>query len=68
MRAIIKCSATILALATVTPASANGCLKAHYMVHQGAAAGCIMAEAKKRAQMQRQKSERPISRNSEERL
>jgi len=47
MRAIIKCSAIILALAAITPASAKGCLKPHYMVHHGAAAGCIIGEAKK---------------------
>src|SRR5436305_14389003 len=43
MRAIIKCSAIILALAVVTPANAKGCLKGalvggvagHYTVHHG---------------------------------
>jgi hypothetical protein len=66
VRAINKCSAIILALATVTPASAKGCLKAHYTVHRGAAAGCIIAEVKKRAQMEREKSERPTPHNGEE--
>jgi len=51
MCAIIKCSAIILVLAAVTPSNAKGCLKAHFMVHRGAAAGCIIHEAKKRAQM-----------------
>ena len=68
MRAIIKCSAIILALAAITPVSAKGCLKPHYMVHHGAAAGCIIGEAKKRAQMEREKSERPTPHNGEERL
>ena len=68
MRAIIKCSAIILALAPITPASAELCLKPHYMVHHGAAAGCIIGEAKKRAQMEREKSERPTPHNGEERL
>jgi len=48
MRAIIKYSAIILVLAAVTPANAKGCLKAHYMVHRGAAAWCLTHEAKKR--------------------
>ena len=68
MRAIIKCSAIILVLAAVTPSNAKGCLKAHFMVHRGAAAGCIIHEAKKRAQMERVKSEHPTPRNGEERL
>jgi hypothetical protein len=80
MRAIIKYSAIILALA-VTPANAKGCLKGaliggvagHYTVHHGllgAAAGCIIGrhEAKKRAQMEREKREHPTPRNGEERL
>jgi hypothetical protein len=80
MRAIIKYSAIILALA-VTPANAKGCLKGaliggvagHYTGHHGllgAAAGCIIGrhEAKKRAQMEREKREHPTPRNGEERL
>jgi hypothetical protein len=68
MRAIIKCSPIILALAAITPADAKGCLKPHYMVHRGAAAGCIIGEAKKRAQVEREKNERSTQHNSEERL
>jgi hypothetical protein len=81
MRAIIKCSAIILALAVATQANANGCLKGalvggvagHYTVHHGllgAAAGCIIGrhEAKKRAQMEREKKEHPTSHDGEERL
>jgi hypothetical protein len=81
MRAIIKCSTIILALAAVTPANARGCLKGaliggvagHYTVHHGllgAAAGCIIGrhEAKKRAQMEREKREHPAAPNGEERL
>lgn len=81
MRPIIKCSAIILTLAAGTPANAKGCLKGavvggiagHYTVHHGllgAAAGCIIGrhEAKKRAQMEREKSEHPTPHNGEERL
>jgi hypothetical protein len=53
-------------LGSVAPANAKGCLKAHYAVHHGAAAGCIIGEAKKRAQMEREKSERPAAHNSED--
>jgi hypothetical protein len=67
MRAVIKCSAIILILAAVTPANANGCLKAHFMVHHGAAAGCMIHEAKKRAQMEREKTWHQIPHNGEER-
>jgi hypothetical protein len=81
MRAIIGCLAIILALAAVTPANAKGCLKGtvvggvagHYTVHHGllgAAAGCIIGrhEAKKRAQMEREKGEHPTPRDGEEHL
>jgi hypothetical protein len=81
MRAIIRCSAIIFALAAVTPANAKGCIKGaliggvagHYTVHHGllgAAAGCIIGrhEAKKRAQMEREKREHPSPHNGEERL
>jgi phosphatidylglycerophosphate synthase len=81
MRTIIKCSAIILTLAAVTPANAKGCLKGalvggvagHYTVHHGllgAATGCIIGrhEAKKRAQMEREKREHPIPGNGEEHL
>ena len=81
MRAIIKCSAIILALAAVTPADAKGCLKGaliggvagHYTVHHGllgAAAGCIIGhhEAKKRARMERERTEHPTPRDGEDRL
>jgi len=61
----LKCSAIILALATVTPASAKDCLKAHYTVHRGAAAGCILGYAKKRAQTEREKGEHPNPHNRE---
>jgi hypothetical protein len=81
MRAIIKCSTIILALAVVTPANAKGCFKGaliggvagHYTVHHGllgAAAGCIIGrhEAKKRAQMERERTEHPMPRDGEDRL
>jgi len=81
MRAIIGWLAIILALAAVTPANAKGCLKGavvggvagHYTVHHGllgAAAGCIIGrhEAKKRAQMEREKREHPTPRDGEEHL
>ncbi len=82
MRAIIKCSTIIiLALTVVTPANAKGCLKGaliggvagHYTVHHGllgAAAGCIIGrhEAKKRAQMDRERTEHPTLRDGEDRL
>jgi hypothetical protein len=81
MRAIIKCSAVVLALTAVTPANAKGCLKGaliggvagHYTVHHGllgAAAGCIIGrhEAKKRAQMERERTEHPTQREGEDRL
>jgi hypothetical protein len=81
MRAIIRCSAIIFALAAVTPGNAKGCIKGaivggvagHYTVHHGlagAAAGCIVGrhEAKKRAQMEREKREHPTPSNGEERL
>ena len=75
MRAMIKCSAIILALAAATPADAKGCIKGaliggvagHYTVHHGllgAAAGCIIGrhEAKRRAQMERERTEHPTPR------
>ena len=81
MRAIIACLAIILALAVDTPADAKGCLKGavvggvagHYTVHHGllgAAAGCIIGrhEAKRRAQIEREKKEHPPTRTDEERL
>lgn len=68
MCAIINCSAIILVLAAVTPANAKACLKAHYMVHKGAVAGCLIHEAKKRAQKERAKSEHPTPHKGEERL
>ena len=80
MRAIIKCSTIILALAVVTPANAKGCLKGaliggvagHYTVHHGllgAAAGCIIGgHEAKRAQMERERTERPTPRDGEDRL
>ena len=65
MKALIGCAAIIFALATVTSAEANGCLKGaavggvagHFAGHHGvlgAAAGCVVGrhEASKRAQMQ----------------
>jgi hypothetical protein len=61
----LKCSAIILALATVTPASAKDCLKAHYAVHRGAVAGCILGHAIKRPQTEREKSEHPTPYNRE---
>jgi hypothetical protein len=67
MKAIIGCAAAILALATVTPAGAKGCIKgalmggvaAHYAAHHGligAAAGCVIGrhEAKERARLQKE--------------
>jgi len=82
MRAIIKCSTIIiLALTVATPASAKGCLKGaliggvagHYTVHHGllgAAAGCIIGrhEAKRRAQMERERTAHPTSRDGEDHL
>ncbi len=81
MRAIVKYSVIILALAAVTPANAKGCLKGaviggvagHYTVHHGllgAAAGCIIGrhEAKKRAQMERERTGHPTARDGEDRL
>jgi hypothetical protein len=65
MRAI---SVIILVLTAVTPANANGCLKAHFMAHHGAAAGCMIHEAKKRAQMEREKTGHPTPHNGEGRL
>lgn len=66
MKAIIGCVAAALALATVGPAEAKGCLKGavvggvagHYSGHHGflgAAAGCAIGrhEANKRARMER---------------
>jgi hypothetical protein len=79
MRAIVACLAIIFALAA--PANAKGCLKGavlggvagHYTVHHGllgAAAGCIIGrhEAKRRAQIEREKKEHPPTRTDEERL
>jgi hypothetical protein len=59
MPAIITCLAIILALAAIAPAKAKDCLKAHFTVLHGGAAGCIIGHhvAKKRAQRERQKSE-----------
>jgi phosphatidylglycerophosphate synthase len=67
MHAIIKFSAIILALVAVTPAKAKDCLKSHYTVLHGAAAGCIIGGhvAKKRAQMEREKREHPTPQNGE---
>ena len=62
MCAIVKCSAIVLVLAAVTPANAKACLKAHYMVHPGAAAACVIHQAKK----QREKSEHPTLRKGED--
>jgi hypothetical protein len=65
VKAFIACAVTALALASVTPADAKGCLKGalvggvagHYAGHHGllgAAAGCAIGrhEANKRARMQ----------------
>jgi hypothetical protein len=42
-----------------------GCINS---LHHGAATGCIIGEAKKRAQMELEKSERPTPHNGEERF
>jgi hypothetical protein len=68
MHAIVKCAAIILALVAITPAKAEGCLKSHYTVLHGAAAGCIIGRhvEKKRTQMEREKREHPTPENGEE--
>jgi hypothetical protein len=71
----------IIILILATSANAKGCLKGavlggvagHYTVHHGllgAAAGCIIDrhEAKRRAQIEREKKEHPPTRTDEERL
>jgi hypothetical protein len=71
----------IIILILATSADAKGCLKGavlggvagHYTVHHGllgAAAGCIIGrhEAKRRAQIEREKKEHPPTRTDEERL
>jgi hypothetical protein len=68
MHAIIKCSVIILALAAITPVKAMDCLKGHYMVLHGAAAGWIIGRhvAKKRPQIEREKRGHPTPQNGEE--
>ena len=83
MKALIGCAVIIFALATVTSADAKGCIKGaivggvagHYAGHHGflgAAGGCIVGrhEAKKRAQMQKDKTNQtnPEPRKGEEHL
>jgi outer membrane lipoprotein SlyB len=71
----------IIILILATSANAKGCLKGavlggvagHYTVHHGllgAAAGCIIGrhEAKRRAQIEREKKVHPPTRTDEERL
>ncbi len=70
----VKCLVIVLGLAAVTPANAKGCIKGaliggvagHYTVHHGllgATAGCIIGrhEAKKRAQMERERTRRAMA-------
>jgi hypothetical protein len=54
-------SAIILTVTTVAPVNAKDCLKPHYTVNHGAVAGCILGHhlAKKRAHIEREKSEHP---------
>jgi hypothetical protein len=83
MKAIIRCAAVVIALATVTSAEAKGCLKGavvggvaeHYSGHHGllgAAAGCAIGrhEANKHDRMERNQVDKPNRdlRNGEERL
>jgi len=82
MKAFVRCSAVIIALATVTSAEAKGCLKGavvggvagHCSGHHGllgSAAGCAIGrhEANKHDRMERNQIDRPNhDRNGEGRL
>ena len=76
MKALVRCAAIIIALATVPSADAKGCIKGalvggvagHYAVHHGllgAATGCIIGrhEAKRRAQMKKEQTNKDIQTN-----
>jgi hypothetical protein len=54
-------SAIIATVTTVAPVYARDCLKPHYTVTHGAVAGCILGHhlTKKRAHIERKKSEHP---------